>query len=116
MKIRLREDELLRAGMPRDAVAAPRDILKVIGDGIEAGDIGDLEGLMLTTGRSSATQANLAQTVEAMSEQVATVRRDIAGQLFALRGELDALKAQRSTNLTGIERRLDQLEHLTAGL
>ena len=116
MIIRLNEAELLRAGMPRDAVAALRKILQVIGDGIEAGDLGYLEGLMLTTGRPSAAESNLAQAIEAMSEQVGTVRREMAGQLFALRGEIDALKAQRSTNLTGIERRLDRLEHLTAGL
>ena len=35
MIIRLNEAELLRAGMPRDAVAALRKILQVIGDGIQ---------------------------------------------------------------------------------
>ena len=116
MIIRLNEAELLRAGMPRDAVAALRKIVETIGDGISAGDLSDVEGLILTTARSTASQANLAQAVEAMSEQIATVRREMAGQLFALRGEMDALKMNRTANLTGIERRLDQLEHLTAGL
>ena len=38
MIIRLNEAELLRAGMPRDAVVALRKIVTVIGDGISVGD------------------------------------------------------------------------------
>ena len=94
LTIRLNEAQLLRAGMPKDAVVALREIIKIVGSGISAGGgLSDLEGLVLSAGREDAETANLRGEVERLRHQVG-----------------------RSINLTGIESRLSQLEHRTAGL
>lgn len=117
LMIRLNEAELLRAGMPRESVVALREIVKIIGSGFSSGDLGDIEGLILTASREDAATSNLRADMDHLSQQVGMIRRDFAGQFFALRGEIDALRERnRTVNLTGIEDRLSQLEHLTAGL
>jgi hypothetical protein len=93
LMIRLNEAELLRAGMPRESVVALREIVKVIGSGFSSGDLGDIEGLILTASRESADTANLRADVARLSERVS-----------------------RLANMTAIENRLSQLEHRTAAL
>jgi L-serine deaminase len=110
LTIRLNEAQLLRAGMPKESVVALREIIKIIGAGVSTGDISDMEGLIVTAGRPSASDANDRQEIQRLHEQIGMIRRDVAGQLSALRSEIDAIGQSRRVNLSEIINRIEALE------
>ena len=91
VRIRLNEAELLRAGFPRDAVAALRQIAAVIGSGLEIGEISDVEALVLTTGRNDGKQSNIEQEVMRLGDQVNQIRRDSTAFQQGIQCELESL-------------------------
>lgn len=116
LTIRLNEAQLLRAGMPKESVVALREIIKIIGAGISGGDLSDMEGLIVTAGRNSAADVNDRQEIQRLQDQVGMIRRDVAGQLSALRTEIDAIAHNRRANLTEIINRIETLEGQVAVL
>lgn len=115
VRIKLNEAELLRAGLPRDAIVALRQIAAVIGSGLEIGEITDVEALVLTTGRNDGKQSNIEQEVMRIGDQVNQIRRDST----AFQQEIDRLREQigmvHQQNLSGIQRQLDELTTYVMG-
>lgn len=94
VRIKLNEAELLRAGLPRDAIVALRQIAAVIGSGLEIGEITDVEALVLTTGRNDGKQSNIEQEIDRLREQIGMLHQQ---------------------NLSGIQRQLDELTTYVMG-
>ena len=91
VRIKLNEAELLRAGFPRDTVAALRQIAAVIGSGLEIGEITDVEALVLTTGRNDGKQSNIEQEVMRLGDQINQIRRDSTAFQQNIQQKLDEL-------------------------
>lgn len=135
VRIKLNEAELLRAGFPRDAVVALRQIVAVVGSGLEIGEITDVEALVLTTGRNDGKQANIEQEVNRLGDQINQIRRDSTAFQQGIQRELESLQqaVRRSDvqqeinrlreqigmlyqpNLSGIQRQLDELTTYVMG-
>lgn len=118
VRIRLNEAELLRAGLPRDAVVALRQIAAVIGSGLEIGEITDVEALVLTTGRNDGKQSNIEQEVMRLGDQVNQIRRDSTAFQQNIQRELESLQQavrRHQPNISGIQSRLDELTTYVMG-
>lgn len=107
VRIRLNEAELLRAGFPRDAVVALRQIVAVIGSGLEIGEISDVEALVLTTGRNDGKQSNIEQEVIRLADQINQIRRDSTAFQQSIQRELESL--QHSVRRSGVQQEIDRL-------
>lgn len=112
VRIRLNEAELLRAGFPRDAVVALRQIAAVIGSGLEIGEITDVEALVLTTGRNDGKQANIEQEVIRLADQINQIRRDSTAFQQSIQRELESL--QHSIRRSGVQQEIDRLREQIA--
>lgn len=111
VRIKLNEAELLRAGFPRDAVVALRQIVAVVGSGLEIGEITDVEALVLTTGRNDGKQSNIEQEVMRLGDQVNQIRRDSTAFQQNIQLELESLQqaVRRSDVQQEIERLREQI-------
>ena len=107
VRIKLNEAELLRAGLPRDAVVALRQIVAVVGSGLEIGEITDVEALVLTTGRNDGKQANIEQEVIRLGDQINQIRRDSTAFQQSIQRELESL--QNSVRRSGVQQEIDRL-------
>ena len=107
VRIRLNEAELLRAGLPRDAVVALRQIAAVIGSGLEIGEITDVEALVLTTGRNDGKQSNIEQEVMRLGDQVNQIRRDSTAFQQNIQRELESL--QQAVRRSGVQQEIERL-------
>lgn len=116
VRIRLDEAGLIRAGLPRDAVVALRQIVAVIGSGLEIGEITDVEALVLTTGRNDGKQSNIEQEVMRLGDQINQIRRDSTAFQQGIQQELEALQnSVRRSSLSGVQRQLDELTTYVMG-
>lgn len=108
-KIRINEAELHRAGWPRDAINALRGIIAVVGTSISVGGVSDLESLILTTNSGRATEANTANTIQALSDELGQVKRSANAFQQAVNHRLDSIETQlrRSHELSP---RIDAIE------
>ena len=91
VRIRLNEAELLKV-LPRHAVVALRQIIEVVGSGLVIGDISDVEALVLTTSRNDGQQANTAQELQRMGEQIGQIRRESLAFQQGVTRELECLQ------------------------
>lgn len=107
VRIKLNEAELLRAGFPRDAVVALRQIVAVIGSGLEIGEITDVEALVLTTGRNDGKQSNIEQEVMRLGDQVNQIRRDSTAFQQNIQRELESL--QQVVRRSGVQQEIERL-------
>ena len=130
IKIRVNEADLLRAGWPRDAVNALRGIIAVIGTSVSIGSVSDLESLILTTNSGRASEANTANQLQALADELGQVRRNattfqerISQRLEALEGQLrraqeisprmDAIERAIRTN--NLQQQINELRDFTFG-
>jgi len=94
IKIRVNEADLLRAGWPRDAVNALRGIIAVIGTSVSIGSVSDLETLILTTTSGGSRDANTANQMQALADELGQVRRNATAFQQHVSQRLEALEAQ----------------------
>jgi len=94
IKIRVNEADLLRAGWPRDAVNALRGIIAVIGTSVSIGSVSDLETLILTTTSGGSRDANTANQMQALADELGQVKRNATTFQQAVSQRLDALEGQ----------------------
>lgn len=122
IRIRVNEAELMKV-WPRDAVVALRQIITVVSSGIEVGNIGDLESLILTTPEAQRQADAVRADVERLRAEVAALRQQRAAPMLdglpAVSIRLAPPAAQESPasppNLTDILRRLSDLESIIHG-
>lgn len=110
IRIRVNEAELLRAGWPRDAVNALRGIIAVVASGIEVGNVGDLETLLLTATDARRANDALRQEIQLVQEQIQAMRREMT-----LIKHQDTSLPASTPNLSEIMNRLKDLEALIHG-
>lgn len=94
IKIRVNEADLLRSGWPRDAVNALRGIIAVIGTSVSIGSVSDLESLILTTNSGRASEANTANQLQALADELGQIRRNATAFQQAVSQRLDSLEGQ----------------------
>ncbi len=122
IRIRVNEAELMKV-WPRDAVVALRKIITVVSSGIEVGNIGDLDSLILTTPEAQRQADAVRADVERLRAEVAALRQQRAAPMLdglpAVSIRLAPPAAQDAPasqpNLTDILRRLSDLESIIHG-
>jgi len=106
--IRIDEGALLRAGFPRDLVAALRDLAGLSASSVTTSDINSLQ-IQITANDAELVALEQQMLIRRMSVEVSNLTQAVE----QLRAEL---AAQPKPNNSALNQRVDHLEQITAGL